>query len=153
MVAYPNSINGNLTVTGGTLFLGADVSIYRSAVNEWKSDDFFIMATGGQSNAEFTAYTGSRKALIAGTIGGGVSIAEGANARSGVVTLVAGAAVVPNTSISAATRVQLTAQSLGTVTAAKALAVTARTAATSFTIGSADPTDTSVVAYFLVEPA
>ena len=46
----------------------------------------------------------------------------------------------------------LTAQSLGTVTAPKALAVTARTPGTSFTITSADATDTSVIGYTILEP-
>jgi hypothetical protein len=54
--------------------------------------------------------------------------------------------------VTANSRILLTVQSLGTVTAPKAVAVTARTAATSFTITSADNTDTSVVAYEIFEP-
>lgn len=56
-------------------------------------------------------------------------------------------------SVSANTRILLSVQSLGTVTAPKAIAVTARTAGASFTITSADATDTSVVAWELIEPA
>ncbi|MHB9857617.1 hypothetical protein [Streptomyces sp. YIM S03343] len=85
--------------------------------------------------------------------GGGLNLKEGSNARSGVATLVAGGAVVATTEVSASSRIQLTVQSLGTVTAPKAIGVTARTAATSFTITSADATDTSVVAWMIVEPA
>lgn len=72
--------------------------------------------------------------------------------REGVATLVAGTKVVTNSKVTAASRIFLTAQSLGTVTAPKALAVTARTAGTSFTITSADNTDTSVIGWHIEEP-
>lgn len=71
--------------------------------------------------------------------------------RTGTAVLVAGTKVVPDTSITALSRIFLTAQSLGTVTAAKPLAVTARVVGTSFTITSADATDTSTVAYHIIE--
>lgn len=71
--------------------------------------------------------------------------------REGRATLVAGTVTVANTSVTATSVIQLTAQSLGTVTAAKALAVTARTAGTSFTITSSDNTDTSIVGYNISE--
>jgi hypothetical protein len=91
--------------------------------------------------------------LLINTAGRGLRVKEGTNAKQGVSTLVAGTVVVPNTSVTATSRIQLTAQSLGTVTAPKALAVSARVAGTSFTILSADPTDTSVVAWSIFEPA
>jgi hypothetical protein len=87
------------------------------------------------------------------TAGKGLRVAEGANAKQGVATLVAGTVTVSNTSVTATSRILLTVQSLGTVTAPKAIAVTARTAATSFVITSADATDTSVVAWEIFEPA
>lgn len=87
------------------------------------------------------------------TVGGGLLIKEGANATSGVATLAAGTVTVNTTKVTATSRVQLTVQSLGTVTAPKAIGVTARTAGTSFTITSADATDTSVVAWTIIEPA
>ena len=71
--------------------------------------------------------------------------------RSGVATLVAGSKVVADTSITALSRIQLTAQSLGTVVVPTALAVTAKVSGTSFTITSAGGTDTSVVAYTIFE--
>jgi len=91
--------------------------------------------------------------LLVSTVGKGMRIKEGSNAKMGTATLVGGTVTVANTSVTANSRIQLTVQSLGTVTAPKAVAVTARTAGTSFTITSADATDTSVVAYELVEPA
>lgn len=114
---------------------------------------YFELKAGGQSDADFIAFAGDAKALQCGTAGGGLAIKEGANARQGVATLVAGTVTVANTSVTATTRIQLTVQSLGTVTAPKAVAVTARTPGTSFTITSADATDTSVVAWDLFEPA
>lgn len=80
---------------------------------------------------------------------GGVS--EAANGRMGVATLVGGTVVVNNTSVTANTRIFLTAQTSGA--AAGALRVSARTAGTSFTVTSSSGTDTSQVAYLLVEPA
>lgn len=67
--------------------------------------------------------------------------------RSGVVTLAAGAATVIQAAVQAGSRIFTAVQSLGTVTAPKSIGVTARTANTSFTITSADATDTSVVAW------
>ena len=87
------------------------------------------------------------------TAGVGFRVKEGSNAKQGVATLVGGSAVVSNTSVTANSRIQLTIQSLGTVTVPKAVGVTARTAGTSFTITSADATDTSVIAYEIFEPS
>jgi hypothetical protein len=80
-------------------------------------------------------------------------IKEGANARMGSATLVTGAKVVATTAVTASSRILITVQSLGTVTAPKAVSVTARTAGQDFTITSSDATDTSVVAWLIVEPA
>ncbi len=72
--------------------------------------------------------------------------------RTGVATLVAGTKVVTTTAITANSRVLLTSQALGTVTAPSALAVSARTPGTSFTILASQATDTSVVAWQILEP-
>jgi hypothetical protein len=68
----------------------------------------------------------------------------------GRATLVAGTVTVANTNVKAASNIFLGVQSLGTVTAPKAIGVTARVNGTSFTITSADATDTSVIAWQLV---
>lgn len=88
-----------------------------------------------------------------GTAGGGLYVKEGTNATMGVATMVGGTVVVSTTKVTASSRIQLTVNSLGTVTVPKAVGVTARTAGTSFTITSADATDTSTVAWVIVEPA
>lgn len=104
---------------------------------------------GAQTNGDFT----SLGDLIIGTAGEGLKVKEGSNATMGTATMVAGTVVVETTKVTATSRIFLTVQSLGTVSAPKAIGVTARTPATSFTITSADNTDTSVVAWVIVEPA
>lgn len=90
--------------------------------------------------------------LTLNTAGNKLLIKEGSNASMGVATLVAGTVVVSTNIVTASSRIFLTIQSLGTVAVAKAIAVTARSAGTSFTITSADATDTSVIAWHIVEP-
>ena len=80
-------------------------------------------------------------------------VKEGSNACMGTATLVAGTKTVSTTAVTANSRIMLTVQSLGTVGVPKAVGVTARTAGTSFTITSADATDTSVVAWIMFEPS
>lgn len=85
--------------------------------------------------------------------GSGIFIKEGTNACMGVATLVGGTVVVSTTKVTANSRIFLTAQSLGTITVGQGLAVSARTAGTSFTILSQSALDTSVVAWEIKEPA
>lgn len=131
---------------GGT---ARDTSLARSGVNALSTPGFFAMGSG-QSSGTFSVFGGD---LIVGTAGQGLKVKEGANAAMGVATLAAGTVTVATSRVTATSRIQLTAQALGTVTAPKALAVTARTAGTSFTITSADATDTSQVAWEITEPA
>lgn len=88
-----------------------------------------------------------------GTAGNGLYIKEGVNACMGRATLVAGTITISTTKVTAASEVFLSIQSLGTVTAPKAIGVTGRTAGTSFVITSADATDTSVISWEIKEPA
>lgn len=89
--------------------------------------------------------------LRIGTAGRGLRVAEGANAKMGTATLVAGTVVVSTTAVTANSRIMLTGQnSSGTH---GDLTVSARTAATSFTITSTSGTDTRSVAWMLIEPA
>lgn len=112
-----------------------------------------VQATGSgyvQSATEVYADAGDVHIRLAGK---GLKVKEGANAKQGVATLVAGTVTVANTSVTANSRILLTIQSLGTVAAPKSIAVTARVAGASFTITSEDATDTSVIAYQIFEPA
>lgn len=115
-----------------TLLLGpaGDVNVYRTAAGGLGTDDNLVLAAAGT----------------------GLQIKEGgAAAKMGTATLVAGTVVVATTAVTANSRVFLTAQTSGA--APGALRVSARTAATSFTITSSSGTDTSAVAWMLVEPA
>lgn len=87
------------------------------------------------------------------TVGKGLKIKEGSNATMGTATLVAGTVTVNTTSVTASSRIFLTIQSLGTVAVPQAIGVTSVTASTSFTITSADITDTSVIAWHIIEPS
>lgn len=69
---------------------------------------------------------------------------------SGTATLVGGTVTVATAGALTASRIFVQQQALGTVTAAKALAVTARSNGVSFTITSADATDTSSVAWMIL---
>lgn len=83
------------------------------------------------------------------TVGNGIQIKEGANARMGTVALVGGTATVANTSVTATSRIYLTSQADGG--APGWLRVSSRIAGTSFTITSSSGTDTSTVAWLMVE--
>jgi len=91
--------------------------------------------------------------LYLGTAGNGLLIKEGSNATMGTATLSAGTATVSTTKVTSNSRIFLTIQSLGTVSVPKSIGVTGRSAGTSFTITSEDNTDTSVIAWMIVEPA
>ncbi len=91
--------------------------------------------------------------LNLGTVGNGIYIKEGTNATSGVATLTGGTVVVSTTKVTATSRIQLTGQNLGTVIVPSAYAVSARNAGTDFTILSSAGTDTSDVAWVIVEPS
>lgn len=80
----------------------------------------------------------------------GFRSSEAANGKQGVATLVAGTVTVSNTSITANSRIMLTAQDNNTV---GSLRISARTVSTDFTITSSLNTDTGVVAYEIFEPA
>lgn len=83
------------------------------------------------------------------TVGAGLRVAEGSNARQGVSTLVAGTVVVANTTVTANTRVIYNVQAPGGTQGN--LSVT-RSAGVSFTFLSTNALDTSVIAWELFEP-
>lgn len=83
--------------------------------------------------------------------GSGLRIAEGDNAKQGVATLIGGTVTVANTSVTADSRIFLTAQTMDTILVPAAYAVTALTPGESFTITSSASEDTSVIAYQIFE--
>lgn len=117
-------------------------------------------ATGDGGDVEIYAGTGAvdgevliiNSDLNVFTVGKGIAIKEGADAKMGVATLVGGTLVVNTTAVTANSRIFLTPQTISGVIVATAVAVSARTPATSFTISSADVADTSDIAWMIVEP-
>lgn len=89
--------------------------------------------------------------LTFSTAGKGLTLTEGSNAKMGVVTLAAGTATVSTTAVTANSRIFLTAQSTGA--APGALRISTITAGTSFVITSTSGTDTSSVAWLIIEHA
>lgn len=83
----------------------------------------------------------------------GLKLQEGANASQGVVTLVAGSAIIANTSVTANSRIQLTIQQDGITGTPGSVRVSSRVVGVSFTITSSSNTDSSKVAYQISEPA
>lgn len=123
------TVTGNLSV-GGTSTLTGNVQIVTGAL--------------------FTADTQIFGIFDMKTAGNKIRIKEGANAIMGAVALVAGSSVVATTGVTATSRILLTSQADGG--APGFLRVSTRTAATSFTITSSSGTDTSTVAWLLLEP-
>ena len=110
----------------------------------------YMLATVPTPNPNFVFVADG--VLDSAAVGSGLAVKEGSNAKQGVATLSSGTVVVGNTSVTATSRIMLTVQSLGTITVPSALAVSARTAGTSFTILASALTDTSVIAYEIFEP-
>lgn len=107
-----------------------DTNLYRAAADILATDDDFAIST----------------------VGKGLKVREGTNAKMGVTAaMTAGTIVVSTTAVTANSRIFLTAQTTGA--GPGALRVSARTAGTSFTITSDNAADTSTVAWMLVEPA
>ena len=80
----------------------------------------------------------------------GLKITEGTNATMGTAVLVAGTKVVNTTKVTANSRIFLTTNTPGG--GIGALYVSARVAGTSFTIKSSSATETSTVAWVIIEP-
>lgn len=125
-----------------------DTDLYRPSAGVLKTDQFFN-AAAMQSDGDVSMY-GTNFTL--GTAGGRLRLKEGAAASTmGRATLVGGTVTVNTSSVTANSEIFLTAQTSGA--APGALRVSARTAGTSFTITSSSGTDTSTVAWMIVEPA
>lgn len=103
----------------------------------------------------FSRTTGAYSAVNAdmriATVGKGLKVAEGTNGKLNRATLVAGTVTVANTSVTATSEIFAFCQTPGGTPGF--LRVSARTPGTSFTILSSSNTDTSVVAWQIVDPA
>lgn len=84
-------------------------------------------------------------------VGSGILVKEGTNATMGVATLSGGTITVNTTKVTATSRIFLTSQVDGGTPGF--LRVSTRSAGTSFTITSSSGTDTSDVAWIIIEPS
>jgi hypothetical protein len=165
------TVTGTLGVTGAvslgattTATLGAaGTTVLGALVTSDAFDRFRILTSGAH---EFGSGAGVRDTglsrgaanrldvttadLRIATVGRGLQVAEGANAKAGVATLVAGTVTVNTTAVTANSRIQLTGQVDGGTPGFQR--VSARVAGTSFTITSSNAADTSQVAWLIVEP-
>lgn len=123
------TVTGNLTVGGNSILTGT-----------------VQVVTGPLFTADVQIFG----ILDLKTAGQQLRIKEGANAIMGAVALVAGSSVVATTAVTATSRIFLTSQVDGG--APGFLRVSTRTAATSFTITSSSGTDTSTVAWLIINP-
>lgn len=126
-----------------------DTQLSRSGVNALETPGFFAMGSG-QSGGNFSVFG---TALVLGSAGTTLQIKEGANASMGVATLTLGSVTVNTTKVTDNSRIFLTVQQIGTVSAPKAMTVSGVTPGASFQIVSEDATDTSTVAWHIIEPA
>lgn len=141
------TVTGSLAVAGTAAVTGAATFAANLTVGGYTA------LQAGQTDGQWTLWSGAKDTLRLGTTGGGLAIAEGTGATSGVATLAAGTVTVPTDKVAADSRIHLTVQDLGTVAAPQPVAVTGRTPGADFTITSADATDTSVVAWVIITPA
>jgi hypothetical protein len=143
----------------GVLMACEEVSPAGTATASFKTDSgttqTFIQCTGTTARSSsgrdiWFGYNGDNN-YDNTTAGAGLQIKEGSNCKQGITSAMTGGAItVANTSVTANSRIFLTAQNTGGTPGA--LRVSARTPGTSFTITSSSGTDTSTVAYQIFEP-
>jgi hypothetical protein len=145
------------TTTSGNLSFnpfGSIVCFKRLDTNQLSPNidaTYDIGSNGTKYRSAFFSGTVTGGNVTLGTLGNKLSIKEGANGSMGSAVLVGGTVTVANTLVTASSRIFLTSQVDGG--AVGFLRISARVAATSFTITSSSGTDTSTVAWLIVEPA
>ncbi len=87
--------------------------------------------------------------VLVSTLGKGVQVKTGANSKIGTAVLVGGTVTVSNTSVTANSRILLTSQTDGGTPGF--LRVQSKSAGVNFVIRSSSATDTSTVAWYIVE--
>ena len=137
----------NFSSTGGQYlkFVNATTGNSPSIAAEG-SDTNITLALAGKGTGDVAVTTGN---LAINTLGKGLKVKTGTNAKAGTAVLVAGTVTVANTSVTANSIIMLTSQVNGGTPGF--LRVTAKTAGTSFVITSSSGTDTSTVAWHIIE--
>jgi len=157
----PAPVNGTLgtfgsgvLVTGGTyaqqklyfdgsgvngVVLTAGVGTTYDLVIASRNGTQVMVVPPGQNLVAFPQGLSSSGPIDITAVGNGLKVAEGSNAKQGVATLVSGTVTMANTNVTTTSRIFLTRQGINSSTAMGELAVSARTAGTSFTITSYTP--------------
>ncbi len=130
-----NSVPGILTAADHTTYSGYATTIALKAPSA--SPTF----TG-----DINSSTGN---ILVSTLGKGVQVKTGTNSKIGTAVLVAGTVTVTNTSVTTNSRILVTSQTDGGTPGF--LRVSVKTVGTSFIIKSSNATDTSTVAWYIVE--
>ncbi len=137
--------------TGGKLFLRNDSNVvgwHVGYLGSAAATDFNIRDSIG--GAERLIVTQAGQVSIP-TVGRGLSLAEGSNAKMGVSTLVGGTVTVSTTAVTANSRIVFTHQNAsGTIGVPSKGTVVA---GTSFVINSSSALDTSDIHWVIIEPA
>ena len=155
-VYMPSSHSGRLLIQSGpgSSAYGASIALYGDA-HASKPNHVVVGGTGGKFRVNDLGLDGGNDKLVTDLTTGittvkGLGVTEGTNAKMGTAVLVAGSKVVSTTAVTANSRIYLTSNVDGGTPGW--VRVSARTAGTSFTITSSSGTDTSTVAWVIVEP-
>ena len=106
---------------------------------------------GSKITPTFTANTSITGNLTLAAAGNKLLIKEGVNASMGTALMAGGTAIVSNTLVSATSRIFLTRATL--IGTAGALWCYATTVGSKFMIGSTVATESSIIAYQIIEPS
>lgn len=147
------------TTATGTNVAGGGIAIYSNqSTGNATTPNAFAVWTGDAGASGTNVQTVTSKFVIEGdgdvlikTVGKGLQIKEGTNAKMGTATLSSGSATVSTTAVASTSRVFLTSNADGGTPGW--VRVSARTAGTSFTITSSSASDTSTVAWLILDPA
>lgn len=141
--ANKTSVTGSTDAFSGYVFsvYNNDVGLIASFANGTAKGSVTINGDGG---------LGTNGDIYLFLAGGGLHIKEGTDATMGVATLVGGTVTIATTKVTAISRIFLTGQADGGTPGF--LRVSSRNVGTDFTITSSSGTDTSDVAWVIIEP-
>lgn len=132
-------------VSGAGVVAATDTIL--QAINKLNGNDLLLAPLASPTfTGDVNASTGN---VLISTIGKTLEIKTGTNAKIGTSVLVAGTVTVANTSVTANSRIFLTSQVNGGTPGF--LRITAKTVGTSFVITSSSATDTSTIAWMIIE--
>lgn len=158
-VTTANNLKANLaspTFTGTPTLPTGTISVTQSAGNNTTAlatTAFVTTADNLKAPLASPVFTGdvnsSTGNFLISTLGKGLQVKTGTNSKLGTSVLVAGAVTVSNTSMTANSLIFITSQINGGTPGF--LRITAKTVGTSFVITSSSSSDTSTVAWMIVE--